>query len=115
MWNLAYVAAAISVVPLSLVSAGATHADPDPLTGYTGVHGGEVCALMRAEPDFAGVRRAVDHILATSELPADQTGRLLAGSVGQYCPEDAQLVEKFIWYVRHHQQQGSGIGVVLGS
>ena len=78
-------------------------------------------AALCGQPNLAGVKQAVDHILATSGLPEDQTGQLLAGSVTADCPENGELVEGFVRYVHHHQQgwmgngTGLGVGAVLGN
>lgn len=112
MGKLSWVAA---VLPLCPFFAAPAYGDGDAITGYVGQHGGEVCAYVSDQPDLAGVRQAVDYILATSGLPEDQTGRLLGGSVATFCPEDAELVEEFVWYVRHRQSSpGIGIGAILG-
>ncbi|MBS9533965.1 hypothetical protein KIH27_10255 [Mycobacterium sp. M1] len=113
MQKLARVAAVLYGLPLSLVLAVPAHADGDAISGYIGGHGGEVCDYMTAQHNLAGVRDAVDHILATSELPQDQTGRLLAGSVTTFCPQDGDLVEEFIWYMQH-RQSGGGVGAIAG-
>lgn len=107
--------AALFWLPPYLLFAVPAYADGDAISGYVAQHGGEVCQFVRDEPDLVGVRHAIDHILDTSGLPQDQTGRLLAGSVGADCPEDAALVEEFVWYLRHHQQQAGGVGAALGS
>ena len=117
MTKLTWMAGALCALPMALLSTGTAHASGDAVGGYIDDHGGEVCAFMRDQPNLGGVKRAVDHILATSGLPEDQTGRLLAGSVSADCPESGALVEEFVWYVHNRQQNGTGggIGVTLGS
>jgi len=90
------------------------HASGDQISDYVSDHGGDVCAFMNDEPSLTGVKHAVSHILATSGLPEDQTGRLLAGSVLADCPEDGPLVQEFVWYEKHRQQSGNAAGVTLG-
>ena len=117
MTKLTWLVAALSALPVALLSAGSAHASGDAVGGYVDDHGGEVCGFMRDQPNLGGVKRAVDHILATSGLPEDQTGRLLAASVSVDCPESGALVEEFVWYVRNRQQSsagGGGTGVTLG-
>ncbi|ORW89484.1 Uncharacterised protein [Mycolicibacter terrae] len=110
-------AAALCAAPVGLALAAPAHASGDAVSGYVDEHGGEVCGFMSDQPTLAGVKHAVDHILATSGLPPDQTGQLLAGSVTADCPQYGELVEQFVWYVHHRQQQqqNGGIGAVLGS
>lgn len=110
MGKLSWPAAALCALPVTLALAGPAHASGDAVGDYVTDHGGEVCAFMAGQPNLAGVKHAVDHILTTSGLPEDQTGRLLAGSVSANCPEYAPLVEQFVWYMRH-RQQGGGTGV----
>lgn len=114
MGKLVCSAAAVCGLSMGLVLAAPAHGSGDVISDYVTDHGGEVCAFMRDQPSLAGVKHAVDHILATSGLPEDQTGRLLAGSVMANCPEEGPLVEQFVWYVKHRQQQQAG-GATLGS
>ncbi|WP_235663933.1 hypothetical protein [Mycolicibacter terrae] len=119
MGKLSRLAAALCALPGGLVLAGPAHASGDAISGYVDDHGGEVCAFMTDQPNLAGVKHAVNHILETSGLPQDQTGQLLAGSVMADCPQYGELVEEFIWYVHHRQQQqnggiGLGAGAILG-
>ncbi len=100
-----------AVVTLStLLCAAPAHAEGDPADSYVSAHGPEVCDFIRAQPNVVGVRHAVDHILETSDLPADQTGRLLGASVRAYCPEQGLPVQEFVWFVRNHQQNGGSLG-----
>ncbi|MEO8814580.1 MAG: hypothetical protein ABI307_00325 [Mycobacterium sp.] len=114
MRKLSWLAATLCGLPLSLILALPAHGSGDAISGYVGDHGGEVCEFIRDQPNLTGVKHAVDHILVTSDLPEDQTGRLLAGSVTAFCPDYGVLVEEFVWYVQHHQQ-GGGVGAILGS
>jgi hypothetical protein len=104
MGKLSRSAAALCALPIGLVLAGPAHGSGDAVSDYVADHGGEVCAFMSDQPNLAGVKHAVNHILATSGLPEDQTGRLLAGSVTADCPEYGALVEEFVRYVHHRQQ-----------
>lgn len=106
MKKLSWTAAVLCGLPMSLAVAVPAHASGDAIGGYVDDHGGEVCAFMNDQPNLAGVKHAVDHILATSGLPEDQTGQLLAGSVRADCPQNGELVEEFVWYIRHHNQAG---------
>lgn len=114
MKKLSWTAAVLCALPIGLVLAGPAHGSGDAVGGYVDDHGGEVCAFMNDQPNLAGVKHAVDHILATSGLPEDQTGRLLAASVSADCPEDGVLVEEFVWYIQHRQRSGMGNGAGLG-
>ncbi|MGV0747638.1 hypothetical protein [Mycolicibacter heraklionensis] len=105
MGKMALSAAVLCGLPMGLVLSTSAHASGDLIGDYVTDHGGDVCALINEQPNLAGVRHAVDHILATSGLPEDQTGRLLAGSVIADCPEDGLLVEEFVLYVKRRQQQ----------
>jgi hypothetical protein len=104
MGKLSRPVAALCALPIGLVLAGPAHGSGDAVSDYVVDHGGEVCALISEQPNLAGVKHAVNHILATSGLPEDQTGRLLAGSVTADCPEYGVLVEDFVRYVHHRQQ-----------
>ena len=116
MGKLTCAVAALCGLPLSLTLAGPVHASGDAVSSYVGDHGPEVCALINEQPTLTGVKHAVSHILETSGLPEDQTGRLLAGSVTAFCPEDGDLVEEFVWYIQHRQQNSvTGSGSALGS
>ena len=112
MRRLSWPKVAPCAVALALLLAVPAHSSGDAISGYVDEHGGEVCAFISDQPNLAGVKHAVDHILATSGLPEDQTGQLLAGSVRTNCPEYGELVEEFVWYVHRRQQQNGG---VLGS
>lgn len=115
MGKLSRTAAALSALPIGFVLAGPALGSGDAVSDYVDGHGGEVCAFMTDQPNLAGVKHAVNHILVTSGLPEDQTGRLLAGSVSADCPEYGALVEEFIRYVhRRQQQQSAGVGAGLG-
>lgn len=116
MGTVSRVTAALCALPIGLVLAGPARGSGDAISGYVDDHGREVCGFMADQPNLAGVKRAVNHILATSGLPQDQTGQLLAGSVMADCPEYGELVQQFIRYVhQRQQQQNGGIGAVLGS
>lgn len=114
MKMLSRAAFALLGTPLCCVPAATAHAEQDAVNAYVSEHGTEVCGFMRAQPGLPGVKHAVDHILATSGLPEDQTGPLLGASVTADCPDSADSVREFVWYVQHHQQ-GAGSGAVLGS
>ena len=115
MGKMALSAAVLCGLPMGLVLSVPAHASGDQIGDYVTDHGGDVCAFINDEPNLAGVKHAVSHILATSGLPADQTGRLLAGSVIADCPEDGPLVEEFVWYEKRVQQNsGGGVGAILG-
>lgn len=117
MEKLSRAAAVVCGLPIGLVLAAPAHGSGDAVSGYVDDHGAEVCGFMRDQPNLAGVKHAVDHILATSGLPEDQTGRLLAGSVSADCPEDGQLVEEFVWYIHRRQQSSNGsagTGITMG-
>lgn len=101
MGKMALSAAMLCGLPMGLMLSVPAHASDDQIGDYVTDHGGDVCAFINDQPNLAGVKRAVDHILATSGLPEDQTGRLLAGSVVADCPQDGPLVEEFVWYVKH--------------
>lgn len=102
----------IAAVSSALLCAGhaPAYAEGDPTDSYVTEHGAEVCDFIRAEPNVVGVRHAVDHILATSGEPVDQTGRLLGASVRTYCPEQGLPVQEFVWFIRNHQQNGGSLG-----
>lgn len=106
--------AAVCGLPLALCLAAPARADE--ISDFVDAHGNEVCNTMRAEQNFIGVKHAIDVILATSGLPQDQTGRLLAASVKADCPEAGALVEEFVWVVKHHNQQDmqQSDGAILG-
>lgn len=106
MGKLALTATVLCGLPVGLALAIPAYGTGDVISDYVADHGGEVCGFMRDQPNLAGVKYAVDHILATSGLPEDQTGRLLAGSVRADCPEDGPLVDEFVWYMKHRQQSG---------
>lgn len=108
MRKLSWPAVVLCALPLAVLLAVPARSSGDAISGYVDEHGGEVCAFMNDQPTLAGVKHAVDHILATSGLPEDQTGRLLAGSVSAKCPEYGVLVEEFVWYVQH-RQKSSGL------
>ncbi|MFL0179400.1 MULTISPECIES: hypothetical protein [unclassified Mycobacterium] len=114
MGKMALSVAVLCGLPMGLVPCIPAHASGDQIGDYVTDHGGDVCAFINDQPNLAGVKHAVSHILATSGMPADQTGRLLAGSVIADCPEDGPLVEEFVWYERHREQSNSGVGVTLG-
>lgn len=99
--------AALCALPMGLLLAAPAHGSGDAISGYVDDHGREVCGFMADQPSLAGVQHAVEHILGTSGLPEDQTGRLLAGSVATHCPEYGELVDGFVWYVRHRQQSAA--------
>lgn len=103
MGKLWWPAAALCGLPIGLALSVPAHASGDVISDYVTDHGGDVCTFINDEPTLAGVKHAVSYILATSGLPEDQTGRLLAGSVIANCPEDGPLVEEFVWYQKHRQ------------
>lgn len=115
MGKLSWTAAVLCGLPTGLVLAGPAHGTGDAVRGYIDDHGREVCAFINEQPNLAGVKHAIDHILATSGLPQDQTGQLLAGSVAADCPEKGELVDEFVWYVHRRQQSGTGTGGTPGS
>ncbi|WP_233424753.1 hypothetical protein [Mycolicibacter heraklionensis] len=115
MGKMALSAAVLCGLPMGLVLSLPAHASGDQIGDYVADHGGDVCALINGQPNLAGVKHAVDHILATSGLPEDQTGRLLAGSVVAGCPEDGPLVEEFVLYVKRRQQQQAGGATMAGA
>lgn len=112
MGKLALSAAVLCGLPMGLVLSAPVQATGDLISDYVTDHGRDVCALIQDQPSLVGVRNAVGHILATSGLPADQTGRLLAGSVMADCPEDGQLVQEFVYYERRRQQSSGGVGAI---
>ncbi|GFG68855.1 hypothetical protein MSEN_05750 [Mycolicibacter senuensis] len=116
MGKLSRTATALGALPIGFVLAAPAHGIGDAVSDYVADHGGEVCAFMDDQPNLAGVKGAVNHILGTSGLPENQTGRMLAGSVTVDCPEYGGLVDEFVRYVqrRQQQQQNGGIGAVLG-
>ncbi|CAJ1500867.1 hypothetical protein MU0083_002539 [[Mycobacterium] kokjensenii] len=105
MGKTALSAAVLFGLPMGLVLSIPAQASGDVIGDYIADHGGEVCDYINEQQNLAGVKHAVDHILATSGLPQNQTGRLLAGSVMAGCPEDGPLVDEFVWYVKYRQQQ----------
>lgn len=113
MGKMALSAAVLCGLPMGLLLAIPAHATGDQIGDYVTEHGGDVCALINDQPNLAGVKNAVSHILETSGLPADQTGRILAGSVMADCLQDGPLVDEFVWYEKHRQQSGGGVGAVL--
>ncbi|OBI03092.1 hypothetical protein AWC18_11025 [Mycolicibacter nonchromogenicus] len=115
MGKMAWCAAVLCGLPVGLVLSIPAHANGDQIGDYVADHGGDVCALIKDQPNLVGVKLAVSHILATSGLPADQTGRLLAGSVRADCPEDGALVDEFVWYEKRRQQSNTGVGATLGN
>lgn len=112
MTKLSWAAAGLCGLSMGLGLVAPVHASGDAVSGYVDDHGAEVCGFINDQPNLAGVKHAVDHILATSGLAEDQTGRLLAGSVTAFCPQDGELVQEFVRYVQRRQQSG---GAVLGS
>jgi hypothetical protein len=115
MGKMALSAVVLCGLPMGLVLAAPAFASGDQIGDYVTDHGNDVCAFINDQPSLAGVKHAVSHILATSGLPEDQTGRLLASSVIADCPEDGPLVQEFVLYERLRQQNGTAAGVTLGS
>lgn len=105
---LSYTASALMGTSLCLIPVAT--ADVDGVNAYVSAHGAEVCGVMHAQPGVPGVKHAVDHILATSGLPEDQTGPVLGAVVSADCPDSAEAVREFVWYVQRHQQNGSALG-----
>lgn len=114
MRKLVWSAAVVCGLPMGLVLSVPAHGSGDVIGDYVADHGGEVCAFMRDQPNMAGVKHSIDHILATSSLPEDQTGRLLAGSVMADCPEQGPLVQEFVVYMKRRQQSNGGLGAIGG-
>lgn len=104
MRKLSYAAPVTLATSLYLFAALPAHADQDAASAYVSEHGDQVCGFMREQPGLPGVKHAVDNILATSELPPEQTGHLLGASVTAFCPDSAGAVREFVWYVQRRQQ-----------